>query len=77
MPHGANTGTNTANETQPNQNFRKNFTKLRTLTPFSKNPKFQNRKLKTAKFKTKEKTMFKRTYLEVILQRFLLENDTV
>ena len=77
MPHGANTGTNTTNETQPKQNFGKNFTKMRTPTPFSKNPKFQNPKLKSAKFKTKVKTMFRKTYLEEILQRFLLENDGV
>ena len=77
MPHRANTDTNIANGTQPNQNFGKNFTKLRTLTPFSKNYKFQNPQLKSTKFKTKEKTMFRKTYLEVILQIFSLENDGV
>ena len=72
MPHRANTDTNIANGTRPNQNFGKHFTKLRTPTPFLKNPKFQNPKKKTAKYKTKEKK-----YLEVILQRFLLQNDGV
>ena len=69
MPHGANTATNTANGTQPNQNFEKKFTKIRTPTPFSKIPKFQNPKLKSVKSKTKMKTMFRKTYLEVILDR--------
>ena len=77
MPHGANTDTNTANGTQPNQNFEKQFTKIRTPTPFSKIPKIRNPKLKSAESKIKMKTMFRKTYLEVILQRFLLEKDGV
>ena len=78
MPHGANTDTNIANGTQPNQNLEKNFTKIRTSTQFSKIPNFYKPKLKSAKFKTKvKKKMFRKTYLEVILQRFLLENDGV
>ena len=54
MPHRANTDTNIANGTRPNQNFGKHFTKLRTPTAFLKIPKFQNPKKKTAKYKTKE-----------------------
>ena len=40
MPHGANTGTNTANGMQPNQNFEKKITKIRTPTQFFENPQF-------------------------------------
>ena len=40
LPQGANTVTNTGNGTQPNQNFERIFTKMRTLTQFSKIPNF-------------------------------------
>ena len=55
----------------------KNFHKNKNPNPVFKNPQFLKSKLKSAKFKTKVKTMFRKTYLEVILQRFLLENDGV
>ena len=41
MPHGANTDTNIANGTQPNQNFEKICTKIRTPTLFWKSPNFK------------------------------------
>ena len=40
MPQGANTDAQTTNGTQPNQGFRKNFTKTKNPNPFSKNPQF-------------------------------------
>ena len=39
LPHGTNTRTITANGTQPNQNFGKIFTNLRTPIHFGKIPK--------------------------------------
>ena len=40
MPQGANTDAQTTNGTQPNQGFRKNFTKTKNPNPFLKNPQF-------------------------------------
>ena len=40
MPHGANIDTQRSNGTQPNKNFEKKFTKIRTPTQFFKNPQF-------------------------------------
>ena len=40
MPQGANIDAQTTNGTQPNQGFRKNFTKTKNPNPFSKNPQF-------------------------------------
>ena len=58
--------------------FWKNFHKIEKPNPFSKKiPNFENLKLKSKKLKEKMKAMFRKTYLEVILQRFLLEIDGV
>ena len=40
MPHGANTNTNIANGTQPNQNFERNFHKFKNPNPVFENPQF-------------------------------------
>ena len=40
LPQGANKDTQMANGTEPNQDFGKNFTKIKNLNPFSKNPQF-------------------------------------
>ena len=42
LPQRANTNTNIANRTQPNQNFERNFHNFKNLNPFSKNPQFLN-----------------------------------
>ena len=40
LPQGANTDTQMANGTQPNQDFRNIFTKIKNPNPFLKNPQF-------------------------------------
>ena len=77
LPHGANTRTITVNGTQPNQRFRKHFTKTKNPNPIFGNPQFFNPNLNFCIISENMKKMFRKTYLEVILQRFLLENDVV
>ena len=77
LPHGANTRTNTANGTQPNQRYRKNFTKTKNLNPIFENPQFFNPNLNFCIISKNMKKMFRKTYLEVILQILLLENEEV
>ena len=76
LPHGANTRTITANGTQPNQRFRKNFIKTKNPNPIFENPQFLNPNFFCIISKNMKK-MFRKTYLEVILYRFLLENKEV
>ena len=77
LPHGANTRTITANGTQPNQRFRKNFTKTKNPNPIFENPQFLNPNLNFYIISENMKKTFRKTYLEVILQRFFLENEEV
>ena len=77
LPHGANIRTITTNGTQPNQRFRKTFTKTKNPNPIFENPQFLNPNLNFCIISENMKKMFRKTYLGVILQRFLIENKEV
>ena len=67
LPHGANIRTITVNGTQPNQRFRKNFTKTKNPNLIFENPQFLNLNLKFCIISENMKKMFRKTYLKVIL----------
>ena len=77
LPHGANTRTITTNETQPNQRFRNIFTKTKNPNPIFENPQILNPNLSFCIILETMEKMYRKTYLEVIFQRFFLENEKV